>query len=124
VNWRRVLGNDPEGLTNRHLRRERVKLMEHTDHADDEVSAEVLDAITDALADTSGPAARAVVVHRLVLEIYDTVQWLHAPDVADDELLSVSPLLTEALRHRRRMATIPDRASAPGTAAASVSMAS
>jgi hypothetical protein len=76
-----------------------------TSQRNDDIPAEVLDGITQVLANASGPADRATIIHNLVLEIHETVQWLHEPETADDELLSVSPLLTEALRHQRRMAS-------------------
>jgi len=75
-------------------------------HSYDGLPLEVLDGICQVLMSVSDPGDRASVIHRLVLEIYEAVQSLHLPEVADDELLSISPLLTEALRHQRRMAAV------------------
>jgi len=69
-----------------------------------DLPAGVLDGISQVLTTAARSADRALVIHRLVLEMYETVQRLHEPDLADDELLSLSPLLTETLKHQRRMA--------------------
>jgi hypothetical protein len=68
------------------------------------LSAEGLDGIAKALAATAEPRQRASVICGVVREIFETVQWLHEPGVADDELLSLSRLLIEALKHGERMA--------------------
>jgi len=93
----------------------------------DEVSArpffpaELLDGITDLLAQAPDPGNRASVVWALIFEIYDAATWL-IDSPGSRELLSMEQVVAEARAHHARMTSLdtrqlPSNASSRGIAA-------
>ena len=67
------------------------------------LTADVIDAVSEAVAAPPTPAARAAVIADLVTEMYATVQWRLGDVNADDELGSLQQVVTEVAAHVERM---------------------
>ena len=67
------------------------------------LSADVIDAVSEAVAAPPYPAARASVIADLVTEMYATVQWRLGDVNADAELASLQRVVAEVQAHRDRM---------------------
>ena len=67
------------------------------------LTADVIDAVSEAVAAPPTPAARAIVIAGLVTEMYASVQWRLGAVSSDAELASLDQVLTEAQAHLSRM---------------------
>ena len=67
------------------------------------LTADVIDAVSEAVAAPPNPAARATVIADLVTEIYATVQWRLGDVNADNELASLERVVAEVESHLDRM---------------------
>ena len=67
------------------------------------LTADVIDAVSEAVAAPPTPAARATVIASLMTETYATVQWRLGDVTADDELASLTRVMIEVQAHLDRM---------------------
>ena len=67
------------------------------------LTADVIDAVSEAVAAPPTPAARATVIADLVTEMFATVQWRLGAVNADDELASLQQVVIEVEAHQARM---------------------
>ena len=67
------------------------------------LTADVIDAVSEAVAAPPTPAARATVIADLMTEMYATVQWRLGDVNADDELASLKRVVIEVQAHLDRM---------------------
>ena len=62
------------------------------------------DQLAELIASHSDPHTRAAAVAGLIVEVFETVRWLHGPAPDHEELTSLYRLVAEAYAHRSRMA--------------------
>ena len=67
------------------------------------LTADVIDAVSEAVAAPPTRAARATVIASLMTEMYATVQWRLGDVNADDELASLTRVMVEVQAHLDRM---------------------
>ena len=67
------------------------------------LTADVVDAVSEAVAAPPTRAARATVIASLMTEMYATVQWRLGDVNADDELASLTRVMIEVQAHLDRM---------------------
>lgn len=67
------------------------------------LTTDVIDAVSEAVAAPPTPAARAAVIASLVTEMFATVQWRLGAVSSDDELASLTQVITEVDAHLNRM---------------------
>jgi len=70
---------------------------------DAELPNDLVDAIGEAVASPADSFARSAAIYRIVLEIFQTMEWLHCADGQDEELSSLRGLVSEAQAHQVRM---------------------
>ena len=65
--------------------------------------SELIDGIAEAVASRPDLGSRSDVVCSLVQEIYETVKWVHAADLQQDEVASLAQVMAAAQEHSLRM---------------------
>ena len=70
------------------------------------LTGDLIDGIAEAVASPPDPSARADAISSLVREVYETMEWLHGAGVQNEELTSLSRLVTEAQAHQQRMSSL------------------
>lgn len=68
-----------------------------------ELSNELIDGIGEAVASPADSFARSAAILQIVLEIFQTMEWVHCTDGQDEELSSLRGLVSEAQAHQVRM---------------------
>ena len=72
-----------------------------------QLSAELIDGITEAVVSPTDPRARADVISDLVHEVDEAVKWRNERHPGGEEELSLAALVTAAEVHRHRMDDVP-----------------
>jgi hypothetical protein len=63
--------------------------------------------LAEAIASYPDPHTRAVAIAGLVVEVFETVRWLHGSSPDEEELTSLYRLVAVSYAHRSRMAARP-----------------
>ena len=68
-----------------------------------ELPNDLVDGIGEAVASPGDSFARSAAILQIVLEIFQTMEWVHCADGQDEELSSLRGLVAEAQAHHVRM---------------------
>ena len=64
----------------------------------------LIDQLAEAVTLPPDPPTRSVAIAGLIVEVFETIRWLHGPDPDHEELASLYRVVAEAYAHRSRMA--------------------